>query len=143
MSKMLKILGIAGVILSITTVLLIRQRSGDGQSVGGLSTPAVAARYRASGLPRLVDLGSTNCTACKKMALVLEELTRDHAGRLDVEFIDVGLRENQPLAREYGVRLIPTLVFLDAEGAELWRHEGPLDRAEILAKWNELGFDFE
>jgi thioredoxin 1 len=134
---------VAGVIVSVAAVLLIRQRAGAAGGVQGPPTQAVAAMPSASGLPRLVDLGSKSCIPCKMMAPILEELTKDYAGRFDVEFIDVGIQGNLPLAHRYSVRLIPTQVFLDAEGNELWRHEGFLGKAEILAKWNELGFDFE
>lgn len=143
MNKTLKILVVAGVIASVAAILLIRQRAGAPGGVQGPPAQAVKVAPSASGLPRLVDLGSTSCIACKKMAPILAELAKDYAGRLDVEFIDVGLRENEPLAREYGIHLIPTQVFLDAEGYELWRHQGFLSKAEIVAKWNELGFSFE
>jgi thioredoxin 1 len=98
---------------------------------------------KADALPRLVDLGSKQCIPCKKMEPILEELKTEYAGRLDVEFIDVGLRENAAKARAYGVKLIPTQVFLDKDGKELWRHEGFMGKAEILAKWKELGYDFQ
>jgi len=100
--------------------------------VGTATTPT-------RGIPKLVDLGSKNCIPCKQMAPILDELQREYAGRFDVEFIDVGLRENQELAQRYGVRLIPTQIFFNKDGYEVWRHEGFLGKADILAKWRELG----
>lgn len=103
------------------------------------SVPAVAGRKQA--LPQLVDLGADKCVPCKAMAPILEELKRDFAGRLDVMFIDVW---KDPTAGEaYRIHLIPTQIFYDAEGHELFRHEGFYSREEILAKWRELGFNFE
>ena len=102
-----------------------------------------AAATRPPAIPKLVDLGSKSCIPCKKMAPVLDEVKREYAGRFDVEFIDVRLRENLPLARKYGVRMIPTQVFLSGEGVELWRHEGFLGKEQILQKWKELGHSFE
>ena len=40
-------------------------------------------------LPLLVDLGAGKCIPCKKMAPILEELKKEYAGRMEVEFIDV------------------------------------------------------
>jgi thioredoxin 1 len=38
--------------------------------------------------------------------------------------------------------MIPTQIFFDAEGRELFRHTGFLAKEDILAKWKELGVPF-
>jgi len=93
-----------------------------------------------AGLPRLVDLGADKCIPCKMMAPILEELSKEYAGRMEVQFIDVW--KNPSAGREYGVRVIPTQIFFDTSGKELFRHEGFFSRNDILAKWTELGHDF-
>jgi thioredoxin 1 len=37
--------------------------------------------------------------------------------------------------------MIPTQIFYDADGNELFRHEGFYAKEDILAKWAELGID--
>jgi thioredoxin 1 len=49
------------------------------------------------------------------------------------------VREDPEAAAKNGIRLIPTQIFFDAAGKELWRHEGFIDKAAILARWAELG----
>lgn len=108
-----------------------------------LYTPSVAdeADYEnPSGLPRLVELGSTTCIPCKMMKPVIEELTAEYAGRLDVIFIDV--MKDADEAEKYNIEVIPTQVFLDASGKELFRHVGVISKEDILAKWAEFGFEF-
>ncbi len=73
------------------------------------------------------------------MAPILDRLKAEFAGRLTVEFIDVW--ENPGAGQEYNVEIIPTQIFYDAEGKELFRHQGFFSREDILAKWNELGVD--
>lgn len=90
-------------------------------------------------LPRLVDLGAKKCIPCKMMAPILDKLKSEFAGRLTVEFIDVW--ENPGAGQEYNVEIIPTQIFYDAEGKELFRHQGFFSREDILAKWKELGVD--
>lgn len=90
-------------------------------------------------LPRLVDLGAGKCIPCKMMAPILEELKKTYAGKLDVQFIDVW--ENPGAGGQYGIRVIPTQIFFDATGKELFRHEGFFSREDILAKWK--GFEVE
>lgn len=88
-------------------------------------------------MPRLVDLGAGKCIPCKAMAPILEELRVEYADRFQTVFIDVW--ENEDAAEPYNINLIPTQIFYDAAGNELWRHEGFLGKEDILAKWKELG----
>ena len=90
-----------------------------------------------SGLPRLVDLGALKCIPCKMMTPILEELKTEYAGRFRVDFIDVW--EYPDKAKEYGIKLIPTQIFYDSSGKELFRHEGFMSKEDILAKWKEQG----
>jgi len=92
-------------------------------------------------MPRLVDLGATKCIPCKMMAPILEDLKKTYAGKMDVEFIDVW--ENPEAGKKYGINLIPTQIFYDAAGKELFRHEGFFAKEDILAKWKELGVELE
>jgi len=97
---------------------------------------------QAAALPRLLDLGSTKCIPCQKMAPILEEAKKDFAGRFDVEFVDVWLKENAAVAITHKIRVIPTQIFFGPDGKELGRHEGFLDRERILAMWKGLGYEF-
>ena len=102
---------------------------------------AVSTNSTAAALPKLVDLGAKKCIPCKKLAPILEELKKEYAGVLTVEFIDVWLPENSSKAEKYGIDTIPTQIFFDPQGKELWRHEGFISREDILAKWKKLGYD--
>jgi thioredoxin 1 len=99
--------------------------------------PETAKNPATETLPRLVDLGAGKCIPCKMMAPILEELKRDYTGQFDVEFIDVW-KDPEP-GRTYRIRVIPTQLFFDAKGNELWRHEGFFGKDDILKKWEELG----
>ena len=63
----------------------------------------------------------------------------EYAGRLLVEFIDVW--QTPDAGKKFNINLIPTQIFLDGNGKELFRHEGFFAKKEILAKWKELGID--
>ncbi len=90
-------------------------------------------------LPKLVDLGADKCIPCKTMAPILKELKKEYAGRFEVEFIDVW--KDPKAAKPYKIKLIPTQIFYDAAGKELFRHEGFYGKEDILGKWKELGVD--
>jgi thioredoxin 1 len=88
-------------------------------------------------LPMLIDLGAGKCIPCKMMKPILDELKRDYADRFITEFIDVW--ENSDAGKKYGIEMIPTQVFYDANGKELFRHAGFYGKEDILNKWKELG----
>ncbi len=109
-------------------------------AVEATGTPGIVEPAgQAKAIPRLVDLGATKCIPCKMMAPILEDLKKTYAGKMDVQFIDVW--ENPEAGKKYGINVIPTQVFFDADGKELFRHEGFFGKDDILAKWNELGVD--
>jgi thioredoxin 1 len=92
-------------------------------------------------LPRLVDLGADKCIPCKMMAPVLKDLKKEYAGRMTVDFVDVW--KTPDAGKAYKINLIPTQIFFDADGKELFRHEGFLSKKDILAKWQELGVNLK
>ena len=104
------------------------------------SNPASAGPTATAKLPKLLDLGAGKCIPCKMMAPILEELKKEYAGRMEVVFIDVW--EKPEAAKPYGIETIPTQIFFDAEGKELFRHVGFFAKDDILAKWKELAVNF-
>jgi len=87
-------------------------------------------------LPRLVDLGADKCIPCKMMAPILENLKEEYKDQFEVEFIDVW--KNPDAGKQYRIKLIPTQIFFDSKGKEVFRHEGFFSKEDILAKWKEL-----
>lgn len=107
--------------------------------VVGLLGAAVASAADGQVLPKVVDFGDKFCIPCKLMAPTLEELKTEQAGELEVQFVSVGDKENMPLVEKHKIALIPTQIFFDADGKEVWRHEGYISKHGILLKWKELG----
>ena len=90
-------------------------------------------------LPRMIDLGAGKCVPCKMMKPILDDLKQNYKEKFEVIFIDVW--ENQAEAGKYKINLIPTQIFYNADGKELFRHEGFYSKEEILAKWKEFGIE--
>lgn len=88
-------------------------------------------------LPLLLEFGAGKCTACKMMEPVLEELRTTYSEYICIKYIDV--RQNPKASRHYAIRVIPAQVFCDADGRELFRHEGFLSAEDIVAAWRKLG----
>jgi thioredoxin 1 len=133
---------ILGVVI-LGGLILAKEISGRKQAAP-VAPAAVEAGAQAGAavsvpLPRLVDLGAGTCIPCKMMAPILEDLKKTYAGKMEVQFIDVW--ENPDAGKQYGISVIPTQIFYDAAGKELFRHEGFFGRDDILAKWKEFGVE--
>ena len=123
----------------------------NGACCASLANPAMLASLATTNapatprdkqlLPKLLDLGAGKCVPCKMMFPVLDELKKEYTGTLEVEFIDVW--KNPDAAKQYGIEVIPTQIFYDATGKELFRHIGFFSKDDILAKWKELGVDLK
>lgn len=78
-----------------------------------------------------IELGSVNCIPCKKMQPVMKAIEAKYGEQVKVVFYDVWTSEQKPFAEKYGIKLIPTQVFLDEKGKEFFRHEGFYPEKEI------------
>jgi thioredoxin 1 len=78
-----------------------------------------------------IELGSVNCIPCKMMQPVMKNIETKYGGLVEVIFYDVWTQEQRQYAEKYGIRVIPTQVFLDENGKEFHRHEGFYPEEEI------------
>jgi len=130
MSKSLRIGILLAVVVAIAGIILVKHGSN-------LKLPSTPPPSPTSRLPELVDLGSKYCKPCKAMAPILAELSREYAGRAKVTVIDV--KEDKEAGRRYGIRVIPTQIFFDVNGKEVYRHEGFLSKEDIEAQLKLMG----
>jgi thioredoxin 1 len=87
----------------------------------------------------MVDIGAKKCIPCKMMAPIMESLEKEYKGRAAIIFIDVW--ENRGQEQRFGIRSIPTQIFYDRDGKEVYRHEGFLSKDSIVAQLEELGLE--
>lgn len=90
-------------------------------------------------LVTFVELGSVRCIPCKMMQPIMREIEKEYAGQVKVVFHDVWTPEGEPLAASFKIRVIPTQVFLDAEGKEYFRHEGFFPKDELVKVLRQKG----
>lgn len=78
-----------------------------------------------------IELGSVNCIPCRMMQPVMESVTKKYGKQIEVIFYDVWKPEQRHYAQQYGIRVIPTQVFLNSDGKEIYRHEGFFPEPEL------------
>jgi len=137
--------------LAVAVVAAVALKQGKSPTETKAAAPMLAASGTAEGrvtnaaptananLPKLLDLGAGKCIPCKMMKPILDDLKANYSDRFITEFIDVW--ENPDAAKPYSIEVIPTQIFYNADGKELFRHVGFFGKEDILGKWKELGVD--
>lgn len=73
------------------------------------------------------------CSPCHMMKPIVKEV----ASELDVEVVEINTDEASDTTRRYGIRSIPTLVFVSDEGTEIGRVTGVTSKENLLSKMKE------
>jgi thioredoxin 1 len=95
---------------------------------------------RVTAMPTLLVLGAPRCPACRQMTPVLSKLQSGYARDFRVQYINVD--KAGASAAKYRVRAIPTVIFCNGQGQELYRHVGYCSEDDIISLWKQLGFGF-
>lgn len=82
-----------------------------------------------------IELGADRCIPCKAMQPVMREIALEYKGTIQVVFYDVW--KTPEYAKNYGIQLIPTQVFIDKNGQEIFRHVGFYAKDEIIKMLKE------
>ena len=89
------------------------------------------------GMITMIDLGAKKCIPCKMMAPILEKMEKNYKGKAAIIFIDVWKNKDQ--AKRFGIRAIPTQIFFNKEGKEVYRHVGFMGETAIIEQLKKMG----
>jgi len=104
------------------------QQKAPSQTSGGVPV---------KGMVTMVDLGADSCIPCKMMMPIITKLEKVYRGKAAIVFIDVWKKKDQ--AKRFGIRAIPTQIFFNAAGREVYRHTGFLGEMEIVSQLKKMG----
>lgn len=109
------------------------QRGYTEETIGALA--AAIEQSLPPPLPRIVDIEGPGCPTCRLMPVVLREIAAQFAGKIDVETIVL----TPEIGEQYQIEIVPTLLFFDAQGKEVYRRAGPMSKEEIITQLRQLG----
>ena len=82
-----------------------------------------------------IELGADKCIPCKAMQPIMREIAKEYKGIIQVVFYDIW--KTPDLGKKYGIKLIPTQVFMDKDGKEVFRHVGFFAKEDIIKALKE------
>ena len=127
---------------ALALVLFVFTLSAISQPGGAplvLAEPGKPPDVPVKDMVTMVDLGAKSCIPCKMMAPIMEKLEKDYKGKAAIIFIDVWKEPDQ--AKRFGIRAIPTQIFYDKEGKEVYRHEGFMSENAIVTQLKNMGVE--
>jgi len=119
----------------VAVLALFLFAAGSGP-VGAADDP-LGDTARGAGKPLIVDFGMTRCLQCIQQGKTMDRLKETLGESVLLQFVHIG--EQEAMASVYKVMLIPTLVYFDAQGQEVFRNVGQMEHDEMVTKARELG----
>jgi len=90
-------------------------------------------------VPVLLEFGKGWCRPCKYMKPILDDVAQEYGEKAIVAAVDMDA--NYDLVRRFGIRVMPTQVFLLPDGKEFIRNEGVLEREDIRTVFSKMGLE--
>ncbi|MES2499224.1 MAG: thioredoxin TrxA [Pseudomonadota bacterium] len=100
------------------------------ENITHLSDAAFEQEVLQSSLPVLVDYWAEWCGPCKMIAPILDDISKEYAGRLKVAKLNID--DNQQTPPKYGIRGIPTLMLFKNGNVEATK-VGALSKSQLTA----------
>lgn len=72
---------------------------------------------------------------------IVNGIEQDYGTRLQVVHLDARNPDNRAVAAQIGVQMTPTYVLFDAQGKEVWRSSGTVNRPHFDRTVAELGIE--
>jgi len=99
--------------------------------------PAVPPEVPVKDMVTMVDFGAPYCAPCKAMALFLEKLEKEYKDRVAIVILDVGKAPD--VCERYNITELPTQIFYDKQGKEVFRHKGFMKEENIVKQLKKMG----
>ena len=89
------------------------------------------------GMVTMIDLGRNKCLPCKMMVPIMEKLEKQYKGKAAIILIDIV--KDYDRVKQFTFQTIPTQIFYDKEGKEVYRHAGFMSEEAIVEQLKKMG----
>ena len=87
---------------------------------------------------KIIKFSSPMCSECKEIAQEMDKAMENYKDSVIIEEINVientgkDVKYNKAAIKKFKVTLVPTLIFLDKQGDQIYRQEGLMTSKEII-----------
>ena len=99
---------------------------------------AEVEQFIGNGKPTIIAFGMSHCYSCLAMSKMFAEIVEEHP-EFQIYSVD-GQKERLILRDKYRLKLMPVQLFFDAEGQEVFRHEGAYKKPVLEIILKKYGF---
>ena len=92
-----------------------------------------------NGKPTVLSFGMSHCYSCLAMSKVFHEVMQEHP---DLQIYSIDSQKDRLISRDiYKLKEMPTQVFLDENGEEVFRHTGAYKKSVVEVILRKYDFD--
>ncbi len=88
--------------------------------------------------PTILEFSRERCPMCEEMETTLTKLKAAYGDQVDIRIVH--FEPDEKLFKEYKVAIVPTQIFLNAEGEEVSRHNGIMPYIDLIGELKDLKF---
>ena len=94
---------------------------------------STTAQTTETGKPQVIKFTSAMCLDCQSMNKIFKEIFPKYEGKIVLTEIQVQDQNsfNQDQIKKYNVTLVPTIILLNSQGAQVKRIEGAVSKEEM------------
>jgi len=99
------------------------------------------ASEAAAGKPMVIEFSAPLCLECKKLGKVLEVVEPKFKDKVVLQKISVTSSSDKSVeekVKKYQVKVVPTMIFINAEGTVIDKTEGSMPAAELEKEFQQL-----
>ena len=109
----------------------------DSNTVQPIRNSEFTAQAPSKQMPTLMEFGADWCKFCQQMKPVIADVKNKYKDKVKVITVDVD--KDKQAAKKYKIAAIPTQIFFDTKGKQVFRHEGVYTKTEVEAQLKKMG----
>jgi thioredoxin 1 len=130
-----KLLIVGGILLAFGPFAMSQAGEKKGPPKGQKAEQAQPASSKTQ--PTLLEFGRGKCIPCKMMKPILEELMKECEGKAVIRIVNID--QEKELTEKNKIMMIPTQVFYDTTGKEVFRHVGFFEKDSVKVHLQAVG----
>lgn len=127
-----------GISILIQTLALIAA-IGLGAGLCRAAESSPVTQIPVKGKITMVDFGESGCMACWAQAQIIKSLEKKYRNSDEVAIVYINTTTHVGQAAKYHIQVVPTQIFYDKDGKQVYRHEGFMFEGAIVSMLKEMG----